>query len=84
MLSQITPEILEEYKTFRRDEWVNPNGKSPNSENARKGARTRTVNLELDGLKTMFNLAIKWGYLKENPRKHVKLFKMTIKNRLDS
>lgn len=23
----------------------------------------------------MFNLAIKWGYIKENPRKHVKLFK---------
>lgn len=75
MLSQLTPEVLEGFKTFRRDEWVNPNGKSPSRENARKGARARTVNLELDGLKTMLNLARRWGYLKENPVNQVKPLK---------
>jgi len=82
LLSQLTPEIIEGYKAFRRDEWINPNGKSPESENARKGARARTVNLELEGLKTMLNLAIKWDYLKESPMKHVKPLKVDDKKSL--
>lgn len=82
LLSQLTPEIIEGYKAFRRDEWINPNGKSPDSENARKGARARTVNLELEGLKTMLNLAVKWDYLKENPMKHVKPLKVDDKKSL--
>jgi len=63
MLSQLRPEVIEGYKTFRRNEWINPNGKSIDSDNIRKGARTRTVNLELEAIKTMLNLAVKWDYL---------------------
>jgi|GEM_PF-5368200 len=47
MLSKLTPEVVEGYKTFRRDEWVNPNGKPVNGdapkEYSRQGARARTV-----------------------------------------
>ncbi|MCB2230280.1 tyrosine-type recombinase/integrase [bacterium] len=78
MLSQLTPEVLEGYKTFRRDEWVNPNGKPVDGkirQHTRKGARARTVNLELEGLKTMLNLARRWGYLKDNPVNQVKPLK---------
>ncbi len=82
MLSQLTPEIVEEYKSFRRDERVNPNGKSPNSKNARKGARARTVNLELEAIRAMLYLAIKWDYLNENPMKHVKMLKVDDKKAL--
>jgi site-specific recombinase XerD len=76
-LSQLTAEAIDGYKTYRRDSWVNPNGKpvqleSDVRENTRLGARARTVNLELDGIKTMLNLAIRWGYLKDNPVKLVK------------
>ncbi len=82
LLSQLTPEIIEGYKTFRRDEWINPNGKSIDSDNARKGARGRTVNLELEGIKTMLNLAIRWDYLRENPMKQVKPLKVDDKKAL--
>jgi len=82
MLSQLTPEVIEGYKTFRRDEWVNPNGKDVRTDNSRKGARARTVNIELEGIKTMLNLAIKWDYLKDNPMKHVKSLKVDDKKPL--
>ncbi len=82
MLSQLTPEVIEGYKTFRRDEWVNPNGKNVKTDNTRKGARARTVNLELEGIKTMINLAIKWDYLRDNPMKHVKPLKIDDKKPL--
>ncbi len=81
-LSQLTPEVIEGYKAFRRDEWINPNGKSPSVDNGRKGARARTVNLELEGIKTMLNLAIKWDYLKDNPMKKVKPLKVDDKKPL--
>jgi integrase len=79
-LSQLTPEVIEGYKAFRRDEWVNPNGKPVDGESGvrrytRHGARARTVNLELDGIKTMLNLARRWDYLKENPVTLVKPLK---------
>ncbi|MCH7689682.1 MAG: site-specific integrase [candidate division Zixibacteria bacterium] len=82
MLSQLTPEVIEGYKTFRRDEWVNPNGKNVRTDNSRKGARSRTVNIELEGIKTMLNLAIKWDYLRDNPMKHVKPLKVDDKKLL--
>ncbi len=75
-LSQMTPEVIEGYKAFRRDEWINPNGKSADTDHARQGARARTVNLELEGIKTMLNLAEKWDYLKVNPMKRVKPLKV--------
>ncbi len=82
MISQLSPEVIEGYKTFRRDEWVNPNGKNVRTDNSRKGARARTVNIELEGIKTMLNLAIKWDYLKDNPMKHVKPLKVDDKKSL--
>jgi len=82
MLSQFTPEVIEGYKTFRRNEWINPNGKSLDSDNIRKGARARTVNLELEAIKTMLNLAIKWDYLKINPMKLVRPLKVDDKKPL--
>jgi len=79
MLSKLTPEVVEGYKTFRRDEWVNPNGKPVNGdapkEYSRQGARARTVNLEIEGIKTMLNVARRWGYIKENPVMMVKPLK---------
>ena len=80
MLSQLSPEVLEGYKAYRRDSWVNPNGKPVNSDDevtrhTRIGARSRTVNLELEGIRAMLNLAIKWELLRENPTKHVKPLK---------
>ena len=80
-LSQVTPKTLDQYKIFRKDSWVNPNGKLVESDNdvnghTRKGARAHTINFEIGALKTMFNLAIKWGYLKENPTTNVKPLKV--------
>ncbi|MCH9024014.1 MAG: tyrosine-type recombinase/integrase [candidate division Zixibacteria bacterium] len=80
-LSQVTPKTLDLYKVFRKDSWVNPNGKPVESDNdvnghTRKGARAHTINFEIGALKTMFNLAIKWGYLKENPTTKVKPLKV--------
>jgi integrase len=76
-VSQLSSEIIEGFKAHRRDSWVNPNGvpiedDDDRTENTRLGARARTVNFEIDGVKTMLNLAIKWGYLKENPAKAIK------------
>ena len=74
-LSQIRPKEIDQYKVFRRGEWVNPNGDPVMSdedikEHTRKGARAHTINFELAVLRTILNLAIKWGYLRENPAKN--------------
>ncbi len=81
-VSQITPQILDQYKVFRKDSWVNPNGHEIESdddvkEHTRKGARSHTINFELSALRTIFNLAKKWDYLKENPTDKVKKLKVT-------
>ena len=79
-ISQLTAEIMEGYKSFRRNAWDNPNGQPVKSEldvasHTRKGARARTVNLEIDAVKAMLNQGIKWGYLRENPLRWVKPLK---------
>jgi integrase len=79
-LSQLSPQVIEAFKSYRRESWVNPNGHrvmgvADVKRHTRKGARARTVNLELDGIKTMLNLAVRWGYLRENPLKWVKPLK---------
>ncbi len=79
-VSQITPALIESYKTFRRSEWVNPNGYPVESDDevkdhTRKGARARTVNLELDALRAILNMAIEWGYTRQNPIVKVKRLK---------
>jgi integrase len=79
-VSQLNPSVFEGYKSHRRSAWTNPNGypvvsEEEVKEHTRKGARTRTVNLELEALRIVLNSAIKWGYLRENPTRHVKFLK---------
>jgi integrase len=81
-VSQVSPEILEQFKIWRKSCWVNPNGMPVESdtdirEYTRKGALSLTVNFEIKVLTTLFNVAIDWGYLKENPTKKVKRLKIT-------
>jgi len=76
LLSQVQGREIDEYKVFRKGEWVNPNGDPVESndditEYTRKGARAHTINFELSTLRTIFYIALKWGYLKDNPVKGV-------------
>ena len=80
-VSQITSEVIDQYKVYRKDEWVNPNGSKVESDDdvkdyTRKGARAHTINFEVGALRTILNVAIKWGYLKENPTKGVTRLKV--------
>ena len=82
LLSQMSPEIVEQYKIWRKNSWVNPNGRPVESEDqimgyTRKGARSMTINFELKVLTNLFNVAINWGYLRDNPTKRVKRLKVT-------
>jgi len=81
-ISEVTTEVIDQYKVFRKDSWVNPNGQPIESDDdinghTRKGARAHTINFEVGALKTIFNLAIKWGYLRENPTTGIKKLKTT-------
>jgi hypothetical protein len=49
-VSQLSSEVMDGYKSYRRSEWINPNGQPVESDadvavHTRKGARARTVNL---------------------------------------
>jgi len=57
--SHLVPKLFEDYKTFRKEE----------------GAANKTVNIELQTLGAMFNLALKWGYATANPVKGVSQLK---------
>ena len=50
-ISQLNVKIFENYKTFRK----------------KLGKANKTINMEIDTIRSMFNLAIKWGYAKDNP-----------------
>jgi len=65
-LSDLQPEIFENYKIFRRKVPLN------------KGiiAKTNTVNMEIKTLRTILNYAIKMKFLKENPTNDVKKLKV--------
>jgi len=81
-VSEVTTELIDRYKVYRKDSLVNPNGHHIESderrtEHTRRGARAHTINFEIAALKTVFYTAIKWGYLKENPTKGVKKLKVT-------
>ncbi len=81
-LSQLRAKLFEDYKIRRRREWVNPNGipitpDKPIPKKTTRGAKTNTRNMELGTLRTIFNQAIKWDYLKENPTKGVNMLKVT-------
>jgi integrase len=80
-LSEVTTEVIDRYKVYRKSSWVNSNGQPVEDENGitdrtRKGARAHTINFEVDTLRMIFNLAIKWNYLKENPTRNVKRLKV--------
>jgi len=80
-ISEISTEVIDQYKVFRKNAMVNPNGHPVESDDdieeyTRKGARAHTINFEIAALKTIFNLAIKWGYLKENPTKGIRKLKV--------
>ncbi|MEW5922780.1 MAG: tyrosine-type recombinase/integrase [Candidatus Zixiibacteriota bacterium] len=80
-MSEITTEVVDQYKVFRKNSYVNPNGHPVESDDdieeyTRKGARAHTINFEIAALKTIFNVAIKWGYLKANPTKGIKKLKV--------
>lgn len=86
-LSEVTTETIDQYKIFRKDSWVNPNGRLVESDDdktefTRKGIRAYTVNFELKTLNCLFNRAIKWGYLKDNPVKDVQRMKIDDTRRL--
>jgi integrase len=81
-LSQVKPEHIDLYKVYRKDALINPNGTRVESEAkatkyTRKGARSKTINFEIDTLRTIFNLAIKWDYLKENPTQNITRLKVS-------
>lgn len=79
-MSQLSAEVMEQYKAFRKECWVNPNGDTVDSkddvtDHTRKGARAKTINFELSAIRTLLNVAIEWGYLKVNPMRSVKRLK---------
>ncbi|MCK4573061.1 MAG: site-specific integrase [candidate division Zixibacteria bacterium] len=80
-ISEVTAETIDRYKVYRKDAWVNPNGQPVESDDdvnghTRKGARGHTINFEVGTLRTIFNLAIKWGYLKDNPARGITKLKV--------
>lgn len=75
-LSEVSTEVIDQYKVYRKSAWVNPNGMPVSGEedrrkSTRKGARAHTINFEVGAIRTVLNQAIKWGYLRENPTKEV-------------
>ena len=58
-ISQLNPKTFEDYKASRKQ----------------KGAANKTINIELQTIRAMFTLAIKWGYCKDNPTKGVSTMK---------
>ena len=54
-LSQLDAKLFEDYKTFRKGQEANPN----------------TINMELQVLKSIWFMAIKWGYANLNPLRNV-------------
>lgn len=81
-LSDLKPKLFDDYKTWRRTQYVMPNGqpipeREPMPKSAKFGAKSNTVNMEVKVLRTIFNQGIRWGYLKENPTKDVKMLKVT-------
>jgi integrase len=75
-ISQIRPELIERYKTYRLHTPTNPNGMKGKKKYTKSGAHPGTINLELTALRAFFNLAIKWGYLRKNPTRGVNMLKV--------
>jgi site-specific recombinase XerD len=80
-LSQIDSRLIDQYKTWRKEAVVSPSGKvvkldGSESKYSRVGAKSHTINFEIGALRMFFNLAIRWGYMKENPTKDVARLKV--------
>jgi len=65
-VSLLAPGIFEHYKRVRKSQNVSKD----------KKVNPRTINFELQTLKSVFALAIRWGYLSNNPVEGVELFKV--------
>jgi len=82
VLSEISADLVDRYKVFRKEGRMNADSQVVESQTEgtehpeKKGARSHTINFEIRTLKLVFNLAIKWGYLKENPTKEVAKLKV--------
>jgi len=80
-ISQLTQEIIENYKSFRRN--VDPRTiKLPDDFPYQipancSIAKTKTLNLEIKTLRSMFNYGIRMGFCRDNPFKSVPLLKTT-------
>jgi integrase len=76
-LSKLNASLFEDYKTYRRSAAVvTPNGRLPKEgEEGRRGAKAKTVNMELATLRAIFNKAVEWDYLRENPTKGVDMLR---------
>ena len=62
-ISQLNTKVFEDYKAFRKGE----------------GAKPKTINIELQTLKSMLILAVKWGFSNVNPAKGVEFLKVAKK-----
>jgi integrase len=65
-LTAITPEMIDRFKRARVEPFSDPE---------KRRRRQATANRDLQCLRRMFNLAIAWGYARENPVRFVKFFK---------
>lgn len=81
-MSEITADLIDRYKVFRKEGRIHHDSETVQSQdedtqhNRKKEIRAHTVNFEIRTLKLVFNLAIKWGYLKENPTKDIAKLKV--------
>lgn len=81
-LSEISADLIDRYKVFRKGAAMDSNTFVDGSlaegteSSEKKGVRAHTINFEIRTLKLVFNLAIKWGFLKENPTKEVAKLKV--------
>ena len=76
-LSDITPQQIEQYKAKRKADFVLPKSKKKNQSTKSKKPKLvspSTINREITILKKMFNLAIDWNLIEQNPVVKVKLF----------
>lgn len=65
-LSELRPDVIEEFQRFRLSESVPHSGKP---------IRKRTVNIEVSSLKTFLSKAVKWDMLSANPLEGVEYLK---------
>lgn len=65
-VSHVTVQMVEEYRNHRRQQ--------PTKRNPKRTVKGATVNRELECLKCVFDLAVRWKYIPENRAAAVKHF----------